>query len=52
MLRRFEISSGEVILNLQVKVLSSADREKLKKFEHVEKSLINVRSSNGPKIDP
>ena len=51
-LRRFEIWSGDVFSNLKFKVLSSSNSVKLKTFEHLGKSLINMRNSNGPRMDP
>ena len=45
------MASFDVLLNLQVSVLSSANNVNLKKLLQFGKSLINIRKSNGPKIE-
>ena len=45
-------SVGGMLLNLQVSVLSSANKVDLKKLVQFGKSLINIRKRRGPKIDP
>ena len=39
-------------LNLQVRVLSSANKVNLKNSEHLGKSFMNIRNSKGPRVDP
>ena len=41
-----------MFLKLQVEVRSSAKRVNLKKIEHFGKSLMNMRKSRGPSIEP
>ena len=41
-----------MLLKLEVKVLSSAKRVNLTKFEHVDKSLMNIRNRRGPSMGP
>ena len=50
-LRKFEITSVEVFFKLHLKVQLSANRVKLQKFDHLGKSLINMRNINGPGMD-
>ena len=50
-LRSLEISSGEVFLNLQVEILSSANSVEIKKIENLGKSLINMSNSDELRMD-
>ena len=47
-----EIKSGSVLLNLQERVLSSAKSVNLKKELDFGKSLMKIKNSEGPKMDP
>ena len=47
------IFTGDIFfLNLQVRVLSSANKVNLKNSEQLGKSLMNIRKSKGPRMDP
>ena len=52
LLKIVDIEGVASFLNLQESVLSSANKVNLKKLEQFGKSLIKIRKSSGPRIEP